>query len=96
MERVRSYGLEDCLQLAEPGPNPEAEHCTCEQPDSCTHRRTFLKKGAKHEHVPYQDDYLFASSGLAGSGRLISCEVLPVTDFYPRSDHAPMVARFKL
>jgi hypothetical protein len=95
MERTRAYGLEDCFQLTSPGPGEEAEHCTCKQPDTCTHRRTFIRKG-KFEHVPYQDDYLFASSGLTGNGRLKDCKVLSVHDFYPGSDHAPVVAQFEV
>lgn len=94
MERIRAYGLEDCLQKARPpGPGPEAEWCTCGMGEECTHTRTFF--WPDRPEVPYQDDYLFATKNLVKGHHLVSCEVLPVDANSP-SDHAPVVAVFDI
>ncbi|MEX1265073.1 MAG: hypothetical protein WEE66_14265 [Actinomycetota bacterium] len=59
--------------------------------DDCTH--TWTKLDPQRPTVPYQDDYLFASSALAD--RLESCRALPFTADSP-SDHTPIVASFQL
>lgn len=87
LARIRAYGLTDCLAKMRPrGPLPG---CPCELGEDCTHTRT--KFDPKRPTIPYQDDYLFASSALAG--KLASCRALPVDANSP-SDHAPIVAEF--
>lgn len=92
MERIRSYGLLDCVQEARPpGAGGEAAFCTCSLGEGCTHTRTFFDR--RNPLVPYQDDYLFASRALVGNHRLKSCTV-PLVHADSPSDHAPIVAMF--
>jgi Endonuclease/Exonuclease/phosphatase family len=100
LERIKAYGLIDCLEKAlppdryeDPAGRAEMDNCQCGLGEACTHTRTYYDKS--RPQIPYQDDYLFASPELAGAGRLVSCTALPVGPGSP-SDHAPIVATFEV
>lgn len=88
LQRIKAYGLVDCLeQMREPGPLP---NCTCVL-EECTHTWTRLDPN----HPALQVDYLFASPALAKPKRLESCEALPPSEWQDFSDHAPIVTTFR-
>jgi hypothetical protein len=92
LSRIKAYGLVDCLEkslLERDPPRGALQNCPCDLGEGCTHTQTKRVKGSL---IPYQDDYLFASSSFAA--RLLSCGALPLTDDSP-SDHAPIVATFQ-
>lgn len=98
LEEIRSYGLVDCLEAALPPDRyqdgvlrADMDNCRCRLHERCTHTRTYYDD--RWPHIPYQDDYLFASTALAADDRLISCFALRVGPGSP-SDHAPIVAVF--
>ena len=68
-------------------------YLTCRLREGCTHTRTYYDD--KRPHIPYQDDYLFASAALAGDDGLVSCFAPWVGPGSP-SDHAPIVAVFEV
>jgi endonuclease/exonuclease/phosphatase family metal-dependent hydrolase len=88
LERIRAYGLVDCLEAKRrPG---RQEGCPCSLGEGCTHTRT--RMDPRYPDVPYQMDYLFASPALAE--RLVTCEAL-AHDVRPSpSDHFPIAATF--
>jgi exonuclease III len=102
MERIRAYGLFDCLEkklppdrYEDPARRTEMENCQCGLREHCTHTRTFRDKGGPH--IPYQDDYLFASKALVR--RLEWCWAFPSMPDWPPdwpSDHAAIVAEFNV
>ena len=91
-ERFEVYGLVN-LTWATRDQRPMLENCPCEEAPRCGHVQT-------HRHSlsakPWQNDYLFASHGLAH--RLTSCEVVDKGSPSPWefSDHCPVVATFDL
>lgn len=92
--RIKAYGLVDCLEkavLERDPPRGGLPNCQCGLNDDCTH--TWTKLDPKRPTIPYQDDYLFASRRLAE--RLGGCVALEFTEDSP-SDHAPIVATFKI
>jgi hypothetical protein len=100
LARIKAYGLIDCLETAvpsdryrDPARRTDMDNCQCGLREACTHTRTFYDKA--RPHIPYQDDYLFASPALAWGDRLVSCTALPVGPSSP-SDHAPIVAVFEV
>ena len=88
LSRFDALGLVDCLQLKRPA--GRLDNCRCHDGDGCTHVRT--RRDPRYPNVPYQNDYLFASTQL--SSRLITCEVLATDEWFSISDHAPIVAEF--
>lgn len=90
LQRIEDHGLVDCLRAARaPG---RLEGCPCTAGDACEHVRT--RWHAPRPDVPYQTDYLFASSKTRLA--LISCEPLYSEDWRRLSDHAPVVADFRI
>jgi exonuclease III len=97
LERIEEAGLVDCLKAKlpedryqDPFRRKDMDACECGQGPECVHTRTFLMRSDRG--TPHQDDYLFASEGLAGL--LLSCRAEPLHGTSP-SDHAPIVAEFK-
>jgi endonuclease/exonuclease/phosphatase family metal-dependent hydrolase len=90
LERIVALGLVDCV--AAKRPPGRLKGCLCIDGEACTHVRT--RRDSRHPTVPYQTDYLFATPKLVS--RLISCEVLALDEWFAISDHAPIVADFKL
>jgi endonuclease/exonuclease/phosphatase (EEP) superfamily protein YafD len=89
LDRItKGFGLVDLLaqDIRKQGRGP-LEECGCGYGLDCEHTWTFRHKD--NPTTRYQDDYLFASPGLAE--RLDRCEALPFTG---ASDHAPIVATF--
>jgi hypothetical protein len=89
LDRIRAYGLVDCLEAKRP--SGRLEGCPCSLGEGCTHTRTRLDP--RYPDVPYQMDYLFASPALAE--RLVSCEALGHDTWPSPSDHFPIVATFE-
>ena len=90
LQRFEAFGLVDCLAAVRPaGRLPD---CTCTLGDACTHTRTRLDP--RFPNIPYQIDYLWASSALAP--RLSSCQALATSEWFAISDHAPIIADFDL
>jgi hypothetical protein len=90
LDRIAALGLVDCLRAKRaPG---RLEGCRCLEGDDCAHVRT--RTDRQNPSIPYQTDYLFASAGLAS--RLTYCEALASDERFAMSDHAPIVADFKL
>jgi endonuclease/exonuclease/phosphatase family metal-dependent hydrolase len=90
LQRFEALGLVDCL--ARMRPSGRLEGCTCTFGNGCTHTRT--RRDPRWPEIPYQTDYLWASSTLAG--RLVACRALADDDWFSISDHAPIVAEFDL
>jgi hypothetical protein len=88
LQRIEAYGLVDCLKAKRTA--GRLKSCPCRPKKKCTHTRTRLD--ARND-VPYQMDYLYASPALAE--RLGTCAALDTDEWFSRSDHAPIVARFK-
>jgi hypothetical protein len=87
LERIRAYGLVDCLEAKrEPG---RINGCPCSLGDECRHTRTRIDP--RRPEVPYQMVYLFASKSLVG--RLTRCEALASS--HEPSDHFPISATFE-
>jgi hypothetical protein len=98
LEEIKAYGLIDCLASAlpqdryeDPIRRADMDNCRCGLREACTHTRTYYDH--RHPDIPYQDDYLFASPGLAAGDRLVTCFAQRVGPGSP-SDHAPIVAVF--
>ena len=99
LEEFKAYGLIDCLASAlppdryyhEPIRRTDMDNCRCGLREACTHTRTYYDY--RRPHIPYQDDYLFASPALAADGHLVSCIAQPVGPGSP-SDYAPLIAVF--
>jgi hypothetical protein len=96
-ERIDRYGLRDCLDVTlpedryeDPVRRADMDNCPCNRREMCRHTRTFYSR--KHPEIPYQDDYLFASTALAD--HLVSCHAQTVARASP-SDHAPIIAEFE-
>ncbi len=88
LERIRAYGLVDCLERVRPP--GRLEGCTCSLGEDCAH--TWTRIDPRHPRIRYQMDYLFASPALAD--RLVHCEALSPTEWSRFSDHSPIVATF--
>jgi hypothetical protein len=88
LERIHSYGLVDCLRAKRPA--GRLDGCPCSLGGRCRHTRTRLD--TRYPEIPYQMDYLFASTELAKV--LMSCEALPSDRWPSPSDHFPIVATF--
>lgn len=95
---LEDFGLVDCLKAKlpadrydDPVRRKEMDNCRCGKGPDCTHTRTFYDK--RRPTIPYQDDYLFASEGLADL--LTRCSAEPLDENSP-SDHAPIVAEFNI
>lgn len=88
LERILAYGLVDCLERVRSA--GRLDGCPCSLGDKCTH--TWTRLDPRHPHIPYQNDYLYASPALAD--RLVSCEALSPTEWSRFSDHSPIVATF--
>jgi hypothetical protein len=99
LREIEAYGLIDCLASALP-PNryddpcrrADMDNCRCGLREACTHTRTFYDY--RRPHIPYQDDYLFASTALA-AGDQFDCFAQCVGPGSP-SDHAPIIAVFNV
>lgn len=89
LDRIRAYGLVDCLEARRP-PGRLAG-CPCSLGEGCTHTRTRIDP--RYPDVPYQMDYLFASPAL--SERLVSCRAFGHEEWPSPSDHFPIVATFE-
>jgi endonuclease/exonuclease/phosphatase family metal-dependent hydrolase len=90
LQRIKAYGLIDCLkQTRKPG---RLENCTCVFGQDCQHTWTRLDPKQKGRKTPYQMDYLFASVALAR--RLTSCDALSPLEWQKFSDHSPIIAMF--
>jgi endonuclease/exonuclease/phosphatase (EEP) superfamily protein YafD len=87
LDRIRAYGLVDCLGAKRP--QGRLAGCPCTLGESCNHIRTRVDPG--NPDVPYQMDYLFASPALAE--RLSTCEAV-AHESWP-SDHLAIVATFE-
>lgn len=87
LDRIRAYGLVDCLEAKRPA--GRLADCPCTLGEGCTHTRT--RMDPTNPQVPYQMDYLFASRALVE--RLSSCEAV-AHDAWP-SDHLAIVAEFR-
>lgn len=86
LERIAAYGFVDCLaKTRQPG---HLADCPCGLGDDCSHTRTRIDP--RYPGIPYQMDYLFASSALAE--RLATCATHSAED--SPSDHFPIVATF--
>ena len=92
LARLKAYGLVDCL--AEMRPPGALKDCQCRLGENCTHTWTYRSRHLKRAHIPYQDDYLFASRALAPP-RLTSCHAMRFSDD-SLSDHAPIIASFQM
>lgn len=90
LERISALGLVDCIQAKRP--KGRLEGCLCVFGEDCGHVRTRLDP--RIPSVPYQTDYLFATRALAS--KLERCEVLASDEWFAISDHAPIVADFRL
>jgi exonuclease III len=88
LERIKAFGLVDCLERKRP-PGP-LEACPCGFGDDCRH--TWTKFDPQRPTVAYQDDYLFASPALADT--LDTCAAYDPRAWASVSDHAPIVAEF--
>jgi exonuclease III len=90
LQRIEAYGLTDCIRaMRAPG---RLQGCPCTEGESCSHVRT--RRDPRQPDVPYQTDYLFASARERFT--LDSCRVLASDEWFAISDHAPIVADFKL
>lgn len=90
LDRFRALGLLDCIDKHRaPG---RLLDCKCSYGDECRHVRT--RRDPRWPAIPYQTDYLFASSALAD--RLTASSVLAEDKYFQVSDHAPLVADFVL
>ena len=90
LDRIAALGLIDCIRAKRrPG---RLAGCPCLDGDGCVHVRT--RRDARRPEVPYQTDYLFASPELMAA--LSSCEVLATDEWFAISDHAPIVADFRV
>jgi hypothetical protein len=88
LDRFEAYGLVDCLRRVRG--SKRLEGCTCVFGDECRH--TWTRRDPRSPEVPYQMDYLFASTVLAE--RLKSCEALSPLEWQEYSDHSPIIATF--
>jgi hypothetical protein len=88
LQRIKGYGLVDCLDAKrEPG---RLEGCRCTYGDECRH--TWTRLDPSHPEMRLQVDYLFASAAIGEW--LTSCEALPPPDWARYSDHSPIIATF--
>jgi exonuclease III len=88
LERIRAFGLVDCLEARHP--QGRLEGCPCIFGEGCTHSRT--RMDPSHPDIPYQMDYLYASPALVQ--HLESCEAMDPERLRSKSDHYPIVALF--
>jgi endonuclease/exonuclease/phosphatase family metal-dependent hydrolase len=87
LDRIRAYGLIDCLERKRaPG---RLANCRCVLED-CTH--TWTRLDPSRPEIPLQVDYLFASPTLAE--RMRTCTALPPPEWKDYSDHSPIIATF--
>ncbi len=88
LERIKAYGLVDCLERMR-GPD-RLTYCRCTL-EECTHTWTRLDPN----HPALQVDYLFASPNLS-ENHLESCRTLSSpAEWQEYSDHAPIIATFR-
>jgi endonuclease/exonuclease/phosphatase family metal-dependent hydrolase len=90
--RIRQFGLVDLLEQTKECRTPRPD-CVCDDVPNCGHVQTFRHPRSA---VPWQDDYLFASTKLAE--KLVDCYALDdgEPDPWSLSDHCPIVADFEL
>jgi hypothetical protein len=93
LDRIEAYGLVDCLKAKRAHDRLPGCLCTLEP---CTHTRTKWVPGSEDGGYPHQMDYLFASRSLVEEDRLVRCEALEPEMWKDRSDHAPIVAEFRV
>jgi uncharacterized protein (DUF58 family) len=89
LDRIRAFGLIDCLEAKRR--RGRLEGCPCSLGTRCRHTRTRLDP--RYPGIPYQMDYLFASRDLAEL--LTSSEALDHERWPSPSDHFPIVASFR-
>lgn len=89
LARIRAYGLSDLL--AEKW-EPSDEECRCTFGVDCRHTRTRIDP--MDPARPLQVDYLFASDDLITAP--YECKTLDRDEWADCSDHAPIVATFRL
>lgn len=87
-ECIKAFGLVDCLDMKLGATRPLAD-CPCGAA-ACRHIRT--QRHVKAPHVPWQNDYLFASERLATT--LTACYAHNDDAAWALSDHCPVVADF--
>jgi exonuclease III len=88
-QRVKAFGLADCLELHRP-PGPLAG-CNCLDGPDCRHIQTQRHSSSKR---PWQNDYLFASNALIG--KLRRAYVHDSEAIRDLGDHMPLVAEFDI
>lgn len=93
LERIEAYGLDDCLRAKRGQDRLAGCLCTLEP---CTHTRTKWLPGSEDGGYPHQMDYLFASRSLIEGDRLVRCQALEPEMWNDHSDHAPIVAEFRV
>ena len=89
-EYFETFGFVDCLDWMF-GAARHLPHCPCGQA-LCRHTRTQRRR--QSPDVPYNNDYILASRGMAE--RLTSCHALDQDDAWALSDHCPVVADFDI
>jgi len=81
-QRLEAHGTVDLLRRSFRD-RPQLANCFCPEAGSCAHVRTHRHRDSA-ESRPFQDDYLFASEGLADRGRAF---VIDTDDVWALSDH---------
>lgn len=90
-ERIRAFGLVDCLDVhREDGP---LEDCGCEHGDRCRHIQTQVHASSSR---PWQNDYLFASAELTRDVLAKAWVHVDSEAVRALGDHFPLVADLDL
>ncbi len=90
-DRFASLGLVECIGAGLPADRGPLARCTCGPAPDCRHVQTY-RHDNKPDGMPWQNDYFFAGSALAGA--LTSCVVVDDEATWALSDHSPVVAEF--
>jgi hypothetical protein len=90
-DRIEGHGLVDCLAAKR---SERLEGCPCRLGGECRHTRTKWQ-GATGRR-PLQMDYIFASRELVADDRLARCRALDPDEWKDYSDHAPLIATFRV
>jgi endonuclease/exonuclease/phosphatase family metal-dependent hydrolase len=85
-DRLDVLGLRDVVARTR-GTSARLDPCSCTNPESCSHVRTF-RSGNRVDSRPTQLDYVFASEQLAAQAK---CEVHDEAAAWALSDHCPLV-----